>query len=282
MQGSTLSGRIVYLPNGGDLGSAFFGFFSRDSIILADLVPGAAVDIGPNSSGKVLDAGIVARAEGDYVPYAKGASIYLDLRVSFTRVEAPPFNFGPKDAPVLQPGGLATLPLNEYHDKVAQVFASNRTLVLGAAGSQDRTTNPGKTVLFNLTLANNGLDPITVDLELTGTHLAWTTLLTPKLAQVDLDGGSSTTVQVAVRVPTDADKGDTADLVLSATSADDLNVRSLARLYATVDTVKQWPDDAATVALIEGLNAHKKSPGIEVPLLVLGLAALALARRRLL
>jgi hypothetical protein len=282
MLASQLAGHLVYIPSrqeepvrGADFGSR------AGEVILADLNPDPPVDIPANSQANFLHAAIAPRPEADYIPFAKGAGLRLDLEVSFTRVDGVGASFGPHDAPLVQPGGILDLPLDEYHDKVVQAFASNRTLALEAKGAQDRTTNPGKQVLYNLTLSSRAKAPMQVNLEFTGTHLLWVKLLEPTQLPLRLQPNETRTVQVAVKVPLEADKGDTSDIVLSATEATDLNVRSLVRLYTTVDTAKQYPDDAALIGEIEGGHAKKKSPGIELPLLAVGLLAVALGRRRL-
>src|ERR1051326_8599593 len=149
LQGATLHGTLTYIAPS-SLGH------EEHVLTVADIVAHAPVDVPPNSEGNLLVADIVPTPDGDYVPYQKGAQLYMDLEVSSLGAEV--FSFANANtAPVIQPGGLLTdLPLNEYHDAVAQVFSSNATLQLLAAGLQDRTTNPGKTVLFNLTLENDG------------------------------------------------------------------------------------------------------------------------------
>ncbi|MEA3202523.1 MAG: hypothetical protein QOI63_189 [Thermoplasmata archaeon] len=268
LQGATLRGHLYYY----DPGDAREG---RSAFPVADVVAPAPVDVAPNSKDNFLTAEIVPTADGDFVPYARGAQLSLELELVATGAHA--VYFAGTTAPAIQPGGLLTdLPLNEYHDAVAQVFSSNSTLQLLADGPQDRATNPGKTLLFNLTLQNDGADG-TFNLELAGTHLAWARIQSG--GQVRLGAGASTPVHVAVQVPTTADKGDTADLVLTATSAANLNVRSLARLYATVDTSRQYPDESG---LLAQAGPTKKSPAPEALLVAPGIALLAaLARRRL-
>ncbi|MEA3204272.1 MAG: hypothetical protein QOI63_1952 [Thermoplasmata archaeon] len=282
MLGAQLSGHLAYLPPVTPDAGFVFQFDGRrsDEIVVADLNPDAPVDVGANTQGSILHATLATRPDAGYVPFAKGAGLRLQLEVAFTRVDGVGGNFGPHDAPLVQPGGILDLPLNEYHDKVAQVFDSNRTLVLEAASAQDRVANPGKMVLYNLTLANHAAAPVDVSLELTGTHLLWVSILEPQQKTVRLAANETRAVKVAVKVPLEADRGDTADLVLAATSASDLNVRSLARLYTTVDTRQQHRDDADLIAAIEGAHAKKKSPGLELPLAALGLLAVALGRRR--
>jgi hypothetical protein len=272
LQAATLEGAIYYVsPEDSD----FFGF---QATTVAEVVPHPAVDVAPNSEGTLMAADIVPTPDGDYVPYQKGAQLYMELRLAATGAQV--FNLAnDMTAPAIQPGGILTdLPLNEYHDQVAQVFSSNSTLQLLAAGPQDRATNPGKTLLFNLTLENDG-EAGAFNLELTGTHLAWARIVAPG-DQVRLGPGESAPVRIAVQVPATADKGDTADLVLAATSASNLNVRGLARLFATVDTAKQYPDESG---LLEQAKTAKKTPAPEAMLLAPCIVALAaLARRRFL
>jgi hypothetical protein len=282
MLGSTLEGELRhYAPAQADTNSSDVPGFSdtRERTVLATLKAKAPVDVGANTEGTFLEADLVPTPESDYVPYVKGASLVLELRVAFTRADT--LSLGGSMSPLVQGGGTLTdLPLNEYRDRVAQVFASNNTLLLVATGPQDRATNPGKTVLFNLTLENHAASTGTFNLDLSGTHLAWAELLEPVGAQVRIGAGQSQPVSVAVRVPKDADQGDASDLVLSATSASDLNIRSLARLYTAVDTAKQYPDDAPFLLASGTGHAKKKAPGLESPLLLAGLAAVALCRRR--
>lgn len=274
LPGATLEGSLRYIAPGEE-----FDFFDDPPVALAAIVPHAPADVPPNSEGTILSADIVATSDGDYVAYQKGAQLYLDLELVATGAQPFGGSFGGQASPAIQPGGvLADLPLNEYHDMVAQVFASNSTLQLRPDGPQDRTTNPGKTLLFNLTLQNDG-EAGTFNLELTGIHLPWARIVAPG-EQVRLDSGESVAVRVAVQVPTSADKGDTADLVLAATLASDLNVRSLARLFATVDTLKEYPDEVSLVApAAEAAPRSTPAPGalLLAPCLV---ALAALLRRR--
>ncbi|HEX2066741.1 MAG TPA: hypothetical protein VHI93_08010, partial [Candidatus Thermoplasmatota archaeon] len=271
---ATLEGRLLYVAPGGSTNGFSSNGFGFDAVELATLVPHPPVDVAASSEGNVLSADLVPTSDSDYVPYRKGAALYLEVVLAATGAQ--PFGIADAGAPVLQPGGLLTsLPLNEYHDKVTQVFHSNATLHLVANGPQDRVTNPGKTLLFNFTLANDGAAGA-FDLELTGSHVAWANIVTGE--RIRLGEGQSAPIQVAVRVSPEADTGDRADLVLAATSAADLNVRSLARLLVTVDTSAEYPDEAP---LLEGGEPARKTPALPAAAAVALLAALAaLARRR--
>ncbi|HUR62615.1 MAG TPA: hypothetical protein VM286_09665 [Candidatus Thermoplasmatota archaeon] len=267
MTGAQLTGNLYYVAPGD--GFRFEGF------AVATLRPAAPQDLAPHSSGNILKADVVPTPEGDFVTYRRGSALYLEILVNYAGQSAVSFNV-PATAPMLQPGGiLSDLPLNEYHDPVDALFASNSTLHLLATSLQDRPVNPGKTVLFNLTLENGGAAGL-FDLALTGTHLPWARIVSPG-PQVRLGEGGSVPVQVAVQVPQEADQGDTADLVLAATLSSDLNVRSLARLFATVDTRAQHPDEAG---LLADPGKAKGTPTVAFGLLAAAIVAVAAARRR--
>ncbi|HUR62617.1 MAG TPA: hypothetical protein VM286_09675 [Candidatus Thermoplasmatota archaeon] len=276
LPGAQLGGHVTYLERAPDPDT---GRMRTRSIVIADIHGGAPVDMGARSEKNVLTAQIVARPEAGYFAFTRGSGMYMELQLTAQSANGAG-TFTDAQGPMVQPGGVLDLPLNEYHDKVAQVFSSNNTLVLKALSAQDRLTNPEKMVLFNLTLANHGNRTMDVDLEITGTHLLWVSLLEPTTQRITLAKGANRTLQVAVKVPKEADKGDTADLVLSATSTTDLGIRALARLRATVDTSREYRDDAALIAAIEGKNAKKKTPAPDPALLALALLGLALATRR--
>ncbi|MCA1811839.1 MAG: hypothetical protein LC623_07515, partial [Halobacteriales archaeon] len=277
--GARLEGSLAYIAQRDDAELDGVRFRGYEATAVATVLPRPPVDVPPNSEGNLLTADLVPTPEGDYLPYQKGAQLFLQLELVATGQQLFGGFLGDVSSPSIQPGGtLSDLPLNEYHDIVAQVFSSNSTLQLLADGPQDRATNPGKTLLFNLTLQNDG-PAGTFNLELTGTHLPWARIVAPG-DQVRLGAGESVPVRIAVQVPGTADKGDTADLVLAATSAANLNIRSLARLFATVDTAKQYTDESPL--LEQAKAAAKGTPGVEALLLAPCLLALAaVARRRL-
>lgn len=299
MQASVLRGSLEYYPpvnnTGGNRGGGLRGGQGnfQQPKQLAEIDPKAPVDVSAN--GQVaLEADLKPILADPYIPFVKGASLVLHLQVDFTGVNAV---FFPNQVtpPFVQAGGLITdLPLLEYHDRVNQLFASSSELMLSAAGAQDRMANPGSDVLFNLTLMNHGKKATTVDLVMRGTHAEWSTVLVPTKTQVQLPADGSTKVSIVVHVPKTAKGGsagsgsmagmnmggDAADLVLSVTSTTDLNQRALARLHVMADTSKAWPDDHDTVLAIQGLNAKKSTPGLELPLLLAALALVLLAQRR--
>jgi MYXO-CTERM domain-containing protein len=123
-----------------------------------------------------------------------------------------------------------------------------------------------------------------VNLEVTGRHYDWARIIDPAGPNGwKLPASSSRTIHVAVHVPataapSPADPG--ADLVLSASSALDLNQRSVAQVYARLDDAAQHADDAALIAAIEGQAAHKGTPSPALPAFLAALALAALLARR--
>jgi hypothetical protein len=288
--GAQLTGSLLYYPPPNNTRQQRNGFgpngFEDASVEVGRLKPQAPVDIGASTSTPViLAADLAPTGKETYIPFAKGASLVLRLEVDFTGTIPTQF---PNEAtpPFIQPGGLVTdLPLFEYHDRVNQLFASSSSLMLSAGSPQDRMANPGKQVLFNLTLMNHGEAAATVDLQLTGTHTDWSQMLAPTASQVTVPAGGRLPVSVAVRIPPTAapdanGHGDMADLVLSVTGTADLNQRTLARLHVMVDDSRDWPGDEAAIQAMMGMKAKKGTPGLEAPLLLAAALGLALAMRR--
>jgi uncharacterized membrane protein len=132
--------------------------------------------------------------------------------------------------------------------------------------------NPGKTVLFNITMENIGTTKGSYELELTGSHVEWARIVGP--TGLSLGAGESRVLQVAVAAPASAVDGELADVTFHAKLKTDPNVRSLIRLLAEVDVDEQHPDMAG-----QEQEVAKKSPGIGLALLV-GLVGLAARTRR--
>ncbi len=282
---ASLSGRLVHFDpsmddgrgGGGGLGGGSqndeFWFGNGLPTVLATLTPTLAQDMGANGQDIAFETQIVATPESDFKPYVKDAS--LALQIDITGTGARPF-FGPTDEPKLA-GGSMQLPLEEYHDPVDQVFNSMPTLMLDVVGKQQREVNPGRTVVYQLNLMNHGDAADAYHFELSGPNAPWARLLAGN--HVELAAGASVLVPVAVTAPATALDGDAADVVVKATSMADSQLKTLARLLTTVDTDAEHADEAQLAAELEGGNA-KQAPGPAVFLLLVGLAALAVARRR--
>jgi hypothetical protein len=281
MQQSVLSGYLAYYepPNGTRSGPG--GNNLGPETVLADIVPTTPVDVGVQTETP-FKADVAARPASDFIGYRLHASMVLYLNLTFTRADIP--NFGPRDAPVIAPGGKMQLPLLEYHDPVNQVFVSNVDLL---ADNQQRLQNAGKTSIFNLTLQNRGTTDANFLVELTGTNVAWATLLAPS-AIMSVPAGGKVAFHVAVAVPADAVAGTSQEpnqcnIIVSATNQADFNERALVRLVTTVDGTGTHVDEASAASqLSSAVSGGKKSPTVELPLAMLAIAALALAlgRRR--
>jgi hypothetical protein len=281
MPGAVLSGRLVHTytepgpvdcEGGCELDDFYFGKGQRT--LVAAIGPTDPQDVPANSKGVQFEAPVAARPAADYLPFQPGATLTLQLNLTFTRVD--PF-FGPRDAPRVA-GGEMTLPLLEYHDPVDQVFSSLSSLMVEVLGEQQRMVNPGKTALYELRLMNHGEADASYDVELEGGNLGWARLLGER--RVGIPAGQERTLAVAVTAPASAADGDVSDLVLAAVDARDPTARTLARLLTTVDTDAEHPDDTSRVPGLEDRLRPKGAPGPGLALLAAALAALALARRR--
>ncbi|MES2155002.1 MAG: hypothetical protein V4510_07690 [bacterium] len=280
MNGAVFSGKLVYYgapPKGQGVN---IDSPSANATVVATLEATTPVDVSAQNPDKEFKTVVHARPGGEFIPFQKGASLVLFLTLNFTRAD--PF-FGPKDSPVLLPGGTFTLPLVEYHDPVQDIFLS--TVELVATSEPNRFVNPGKTVLFNVTLTNHGDKQDTFLVEMTGTHAvgtadSWSRLIMQN-PQVTIPAGGSVFLAVAVKAPDTAARPDAADLVLTATSQSDFNQRSLLHLYAVIDTDHPYLDEADQASALDAAAGNSgKTPGFELVALVAALGAAVLLLRR--
>ncbi len=147
-----------------------------------------------------------------------------------------------------------------------------------APGGQERFVNPGETVVYGVLAALAPTAPATeLQLSLSGPGSQWARILGP--AQATVQPGESWNVSIAVAVPASATPTEPIDLVVRAGAANDPNLRALVRLYGTITTEEDLPDEAELAARIEGAG-DVASPAPVLPLLGFVLLALALLRRR--
>ncbi len=264
-QGASLGGYLRVLAPSMDESNLDFG---RESTTVAVIQPVGSVDLGP--AGEAMLEGVIVPVEGgDYVPYQRHSDLELRLNVTLER----PDNtmFGPGDSPAVLPGGWLQLPLLEYEDKVEQTFGSGGFLRLTAEAAQQRLANPGSTVVYNVTLHNDGPVEDAFRLDVAGSHEDWASITSGRATTVG--PGKQARVVVAVAVPDDALDGERSDLVLQALSASDANQRALLRLVTTVDTDLEHRDDSGLAQA-----SDENTPALPLAVLLVGL--LAAARRR--
>lgn len=277
LTGAKLSGQLVrYGPArpGDNRGNGNSLTPSGNATVIARIDPKDPVDVAAQGTA-VLEGTITPLPGGDYIPYEKGAALELEVNVTVqNRVD---FG-GVNDSPYWARGGQMELPLMEYHDPLSEAF-SIPVLSLSAEGPVERAVNPGKTVLFNVTLSNQDNQQDAFVLSLGGPQGQWAHLASPP--DVQLKGYEHATVRVAVKVPAGEPMGERGSILVKATNAADDSEIALLQLHAVVDD-KPMNDEAALVASVESASAKHKTPAPGDALLVpaLALAALALMRRR--
>jgi hypothetical protein len=279
MMGAVLAGRIVYTDTSADACSGDdctvddFAFGPGRHLQAAAVGPSAPQDVPPNTKGAMFEAPVLPLPAGDYLPFRPGATLALQLNLTFTRVDG----FVPNESPDVA-GGEMVLPLLEYHDPVTQVFSSLGSLMIEVTGEQQRLVNPGGTALYELRLMNHGASDASYDLSLDGANLGWASILGDR--RVSVPAGQERMLGIAVTAPSSAHDADASDLVLTAVDAKDPTARTLARLLTTVDTDAEHPDDASKVPGLDAQLHSKGSPGLEPLALAAALVALAFAARR--
>ncbi len=270
LTGAQLQGRLVLLgAPSEDENFNNFPYGDRTLTVLANLTTDAPVDV---SAGAVHEftATLTPQPEADYIPYDPANNMVLELRLSMRQART----FTTADAPYLEPGGSAVLPLLEYHDPVDDVFDSLDGPILRAAGAQQRLLNPGSTAIFDVEVENARDQGATYKLSLSGARSEWASVVGSGRLKMTPEGTAS--IQVAVQVPGDARDGDLVDLVLSAEDQQDPTIRGLIRLFVEVDTEAEHDDDGAAPAA----DVVKDAPGLSVATLVVLAGALVALRRR--
>jgi hypothetical protein len=238
----------------------------QPSTVVAQFLQSARVDINPQ--GEHLFKGTIkATPESDFLAYQKGASLRLVLELRVAKPDNPAL--GPRTYPTLLPGGHFTLPLHEYEDPVGQIFASTSLIVMNLTGESHRVTNPGKTIVYNVSLHNSDNRTHELQLNVSGLNSEWARIVGP--AKLSMDSHANATTRVAVTFPASAKNNDRADLIFEAYNPDVLEARALLRMVATATTMGDYADEAAFAA-----EPAKSKSTSALPLAFL-LAALATA-----
>lgn len=264
----TLQGNLVHLEGQTDQDGDLRGV--RETI-LAELVPSSPQQLDGETTFETV---IQPRPEADLVGYAQHAALALDLVLAADQF----FIITDESAPKLT-GGEMQLPLNEYRDPIEDVFNSLAGLRFEHADRAEKLVNPGDVVLFNLTLRNEGAVDDVFTLRVNGTNVEWARLLGDH--SIFVPTGKARSVVVAVQAPDDAPDGDIVDLIVTAASEAEPTVQGNIRVVATVDTIREHPDESRFLTDVEKqLSTDKKSPGVHWVVLLAGIGLLATRSRR--
>ena len=115
LTGAVITGDLILLSPGDGTGNWCFNWGSRDQTPLAHLTSDPK-DLAANTP-MALTGTITADPQGDYIPYADGAQIVLQLVMS-----SPTPAIGGEGGPFIQPGAVLTLPISEYHEVGTSAF----------------------------------------------------------------------------------------------------------------------------------------------------------------
>ncbi len=266
---ATFSGYLMHVQ-----GETVNGQFREaKKTVVATIPPSSPQSVGQGTSFESL---IRATKASDLIPFNKNAALMLVLNMT---VQDGQQLLGGQTTDPLLTGGQFTLPLNEYRDSLEGVFNSLAGLRFVNKGLAERPVNPGETVLFNLTLTNDGAVDDVFALRVNGTNGAWARVLGDK--EIFVPTGASRPVVVAVSAPKDAPHLDVADLIVTAASKAEPTILGNIRVVALVDDVLDHPDESHLVAGIDDeLASKKKSPGAPVMVLTLALAGIVALMRK--
>ncbi len=214
-------------------------------------------------------------AEADFIPYDPlGASMWMEIHLTSQTSATTIFADGAL-LPTLAPGGEMTLPLNEYHDPVDDLYNQLTDVAVTMESEQEQYVNSGETVLFEVRIENTGVVNDEFSVAVSGHNDEWATLLGD--TTFSIRSHESRRIVVAVSPPLATNQGDTADLVLEAVSVSDSNARALVRLYAEVDNTLDYDDQSHLVPMTDEELRNTPVGAWIAPLAMLG--ALLLRRR---
>lgn len=265
IQDASLGGRLVHYAVVEDGGASYV-----QRTVLAELVGSTPTDL---SGTMALDTVLVPTSASDFIRYNLRAALALELELSGNNFSV--YGTEEQTQPALMEGQMS-LPLFEYRDPVDHVFSQLAGLDFRHADRAEKYVNPGETVLFNLTLQNDGAIDDVFELRVNGTNQDWVRVLGDR--RVFVGTGDHRNVVVAVSPPKDAPDGAVVDLVVTAASVAEPTVQGNIRVAATVDALVDRTDESGLIQDAESRLTDKKSPSVAAPLVLLGIALLALRR----
>lgn len=265
---ATLAAELMVVPDDSRWGC--FDWSGDQSTTVATLNTTQPVSIGANADGK-LGGDLQVWKSADRVPYVKGQN--LMLRVEVTALTVPDL-FLSAGMPTIVAGSTMRMPLVDYKDDIKEVLTTTAGPALTPLGPQERPANAGDTIVFPISVANEGSVDIVLGFNVTGPNSQWAQL--PGAGAIAVPAHDTARADLVVKVPADAKEGDVADLVLQAFDQANATSRGLVRLLVTVVT-EEVPDDAGEE--VQG-EAPKKSPGPAALVVLAGLGLVALRRRR--
>ncbi len=224
----------------------------------------------------LLDTILIPTAASDFVRYNSRAALALELDLDG---DMPTVGGTEEQTQPHLTGGTMQLPLLEYRDPVDDVFSELAGLTLRHADRAEKFVNPGETVLFNLTLQNEGAIDDVFEIRVNGTNQAWARVLGDQ--RIFVGTGNERHVVVAISPPMDAPDGAVVDLVVTVASLAEPTVQGNIRVVATVDDLVDRTDEGFLVQDAESrLHENKKSPGTGTIVMIALLGAIACTRRR--
>lgn len=274
LRDASLEGTLYYLGADQTRDSFFSG---QEALTLGTFAPS---DLKNGGAGQTVmfETTFTPDPAADFILYQpQGATMWMELRLTIMH-PATLFVDG-AISPELAPGGELTLPLNEYHDPVDDLYNQLTDVEVIMESDQEQYVNSGETILFEVRIKNTGVVNDEFQVILGGVNEEWATLLGDPTFSVR--SGESRRVVVAVHAPFTSSQGETADLVLEAISKSDDNARALVRLFAEVDNLIDHEDKSHLVPITHSELTYTPVGPWLAPLALLGAFAVLRRTRRL-
>ncbi len=223
-----------------------------------------------------VETTLVPTPDAEFIQYHRRAALALELHLDGTLLTVG--GTEEQTQPKLT-GGTLQLPLFEYRDPVDDVFSELAGLTLRHADLAEKFVNPGDSVLFNLTLSNDGAVDDVFEIRVNGTNQEWVRVLGDQ--RIFVGTGNERHVVIAVSPPADAPDGAVMDLVVTVASVAEPTVQGNVRVVATVDALVDRTDEAFLIQDAESrLKEQRKSPGLGGIMVLLVMANMVAAVRR--
>lgn len=220
-----------------------------------------------------LDLPLRPTPDADYVAYSPGQNLLLV--VTAAAGQALPCCLGAESTPTLDVANFRMdLPLDEYADRPVWDPGIESTLRIDVHADVQRPARPGTTIVYNMTLTNRA-GPDAVALSLAGSGTPVSTLF-PN-GTLEVPGGKAVTLQLAVRVPSDAAASTRFEtLVVARSGADPSNI-AIGRVVTVADPAARNADEGQA---FKDASQKKETPLPLAAALAGAVLAAAVGRRR--
>lgn len=168
---------------------------------------------------------------------------------------------------------------SERSGDLINITASGALMSLRAQGERDQVTNPGRIVVYNLTVQNEGVNLDTAQLEVKLNRTGWKAEILPK-KEFQLEVGEPRSFNIKVTAPADGREGQKVRVDVFARSLNDAEASTRLPLTVEITTGQQFENQEIDPSLQDVENEESPAAPVAFLLGVLALLGVGLRRRR--